>query len=169
MTRIRIIKCPPGEAPLSVRLAWVGLELPVAPGRGRPRTWLASGVLSTPRGWWQRVGGLFTGRYRRQTGYAVNALEAVNLLARRQAHLRREHGREGDSGVQPGRKHAAGHRSAHRGQRRPGGHPHGRQVSVRGVLRTPRRRTRSGACRRGKTHSARATTPRRPDLWRREG
>ena len=46
-----------------------------------PRTWLASGVLSTPRGWWQRVGGLFTGRYRRQTGYAVNALEAVNLLA----------------------------------------------------------------------------------------
>jgi len=81
MTRIRIIKCPPDEAPLSVRLAWVGLELPVAPGRGRPRTWLASGVLSAPRGWWQRVGGLFTGRYRRQTGYAVNALEAVNLLA----------------------------------------------------------------------------------------
>jgi len=38
-------------------------------------------VLSAPRGWWQRVGGLFTGRYQRQTGDAVNALEAVNLLA----------------------------------------------------------------------------------------
>ena len=80
-TRIRIIKCPPDEAPLSVRLAWIGLELPFAPGRGRPRTWLGSGVLSAPRGWWQRVGGLFTGRYQRQTGDAVNALEAVNLLA----------------------------------------------------------------------------------------
>ena len=63
-----------------MRLAWVGLELPVARGRGRRRTWLTSGVLSAPRGWWPKIAALFLGRYRRQTGYAVNALEAVNLL-----------------------------------------------------------------------------------------
>jgi hypothetical protein len=41
---------------------------------------MASGVLSSPRGWWQRVVGLVNGRYMVKTGYAVNALEAVNLL-----------------------------------------------------------------------------------------
>jgi hypothetical protein len=79
-TRIRIIACPPGEAPLSVRLAWVGLELPLAPRRATRRLAMTSGVISAPRGLWQCIAALFLGRSGVQTGYSVNALEAVNLL-----------------------------------------------------------------------------------------
>jgi hypothetical protein len=79
-TRIRILSCPPGEAPLSVRLAWVGLELPLVPGRTGRQLAMTSGVVSAPRGWWQRIAALFLGRYGVQTGYAVNARDAVNLL-----------------------------------------------------------------------------------------
>jgi len=79
-TRIRIISCPPGEAPLSVRLAWVGLELPVNPGGASRKLAMTSGVISAPRGWWQRIVALVLWRHRVQTGYAVNALDAVNLL-----------------------------------------------------------------------------------------
>jgi hypothetical protein len=79
-TRIRIISCPPGEAPLSVRLAWVGLELPLDPRRAGRQLAMTSGVLSSPREWWQRLVGLVTGRYAVHTGYAVNARDAVNLL-----------------------------------------------------------------------------------------
>jgi hypothetical protein len=79
-TRIRILTTPPGDAPLSVRMAWVGLDLPLDPRRIGRQLGLASGVLSSPRGWWQRIVGLVTGSYAVKTGYAVNALEAVNLL-----------------------------------------------------------------------------------------
>ena len=41
---------------------------------------MTSGVLSVPRGWWPRVAALVRGRYGVQTGYAVNAWDAVNLL-----------------------------------------------------------------------------------------
>jgi len=79
-TRIRILTTPPDEAPLSVRMAWVGLDLPLDPRRVGRQLGLASGVLSSPRGWWQRIVGLVTGSYAVKTGYAVNALEAVNVL-----------------------------------------------------------------------------------------
>ena len=79
-TRIRITSCPPGEAPLSVRLAWVGLELPLTPRRGSRQLALTSGVVSAPRGWWQRIAALFLGRYGVRTGYMVTARDAVNLL-----------------------------------------------------------------------------------------
>ena len=79
-TRIRILTIPPGEAPLSVRMAWVGLDLPLDPRRVGRQLAMAAGVLSSPRGWWQQIVGLVTGRYAVKTGYAVNALEAVNLL-----------------------------------------------------------------------------------------
>jgi len=79
-TRIRIISVPPGEAPMSVRLAWVGLELPLAPERSSRQLAMTSGVVSAPRGWWQRIAALFRGGYGVQTGYAVNARDAVNLL-----------------------------------------------------------------------------------------
>lgn len=78
--RIRILQCPPGEAPLSVRLAWVGLELPLAPRHVGRQLAMGSGVISSPRGWWRRLVGLATGRYTMKTGYLVNALEAVDLL-----------------------------------------------------------------------------------------
>ncbi len=56
MAKIRIVACPPGEAPQAVREAWIGLELPLPPGRlGHRRGWLTTGVVSGPRTWWQRV------------------------------------------------------------------------------------------------------------------
>jgi hypothetical protein len=79
-TRIRIIACPPGEAPLSVRLAWVGLELPLTSGRTSRQLAMTSGVVSAPRRVWQRIAALFLGRYGVQTGYTVTALDAVDLL-----------------------------------------------------------------------------------------
>ena len=82
MTRIRIVACPPGEAPQAVREAWIGLDLPLPPGRGsRQGRWRGFGVLSGPRAWWQELIPILLGRVRRHNGYAVNALEAVNRLA----------------------------------------------------------------------------------------
>jgi len=77
-TKIRIVACPPGEAPLSVRLAWVGLELPLT--RQSKQLAMTSGVISSPRDWWRRLVGLVTGRYGVQTGYMVTARDAVDLL-----------------------------------------------------------------------------------------
>ena len=45
---IRIVRTPPGEAPLWVREKWVGLELPLASGDYGPRHAYTSGVLSGP-------------------------------------------------------------------------------------------------------------------------
>lgn len=60
---IRIIARPPGEAPQAVREAWIGLELPLPPGRsGHRRGWLTTGVVSGPRTWWRRVISILTGR-----------------------------------------------------------------------------------------------------------
>jgi hypothetical protein len=77
---IRIVRVPPGEAPYWVRERWVGLELPLAEGDRGPRESYTSGVLSGPRNrlvalWW----GLLD-RLQRQTGYAVDAIEAVRIL-----------------------------------------------------------------------------------------
>ena len=90
-SRVRIITCPPGEAPLSVRLAWVGLELPVTPTSRKLA--MTSGVLSAPRDWWQRIAALFTGSYGVRTGYAGFKLLAGDYRAARrqmewiEAHL----------------------------------------------------------------------------------
>ena len=77
---IRIVTIPPGEAPLWVREKWVGLELPLAGGDRGLRQTYTSGVLSGPRNriialWWALLG-----RLKRQTGYAVDAIEAVRIL-----------------------------------------------------------------------------------------
>ena len=65
--RIRITATPPGEAPEEVRRAWVGLELPLAPGETAPRPMAVVGVLSAE--------GEST------LGYAVTGKTAVDLLA----------------------------------------------------------------------------------------
>jgi hypothetical protein len=85
VTRIRIVACPPGEAPESVRRAWIGLELPLPPGRlGQLRVFVVlGGVLSEPRTLWRHILDLVLGRFKLQAGYAVNAREAVNILADR--------------------------------------------------------------------------------------
>jgi hypothetical protein len=43
---IRVVSLPPGEALESIRLAWVGLELPLIPGQHRAEKTIAKGVLS---------------------------------------------------------------------------------------------------------------------------
>src|SRR5213083_723391 len=91
MSYIRIIACPPGEAPLAVREAWIGLELPlssnplVGPGR---RSFFTGGVISGPRGWWQTLVQLVRGQLARPSGYAVNAstLSTLSLLRMKPPH-----------------------------------------------------------------------------------
>lgn len=80
---VRIIAVPPGEAPLPVREAWVGLLLPLVPGdEGPVRLW-GQGVLSGPKKpagrwgrWWRRL----TGQVRAQRGYRVFVLTALERL-----------------------------------------------------------------------------------------
>ncbi|MDP3802640.1 hypothetical protein [Brevundimonas sp.] len=78
--KIRIIRPPAGEAPLWVREAWVGLELPLA--HLEPVTVDTGGVLSGPTSrtgwWWARL----LGRLHKTTGYCVNSARAIEILGR---------------------------------------------------------------------------------------
>jgi hypothetical protein len=76
---IRITRPPLGEAPLWVREAWVGLELPLA----RPilRKWYSVGVLTGAKSRLGQIWGIITGRIEKTSGYPVIAKEAVDLLA----------------------------------------------------------------------------------------
>ncbi|MEO6929660.1 MAG: hypothetical protein ABI190_10890 [Casimicrobiaceae bacterium] len=76
--RIRIIGVPPGEAPLPIREAWVGLELPLA--SDKPRRYLESGVLSGPRSRWQTLIHALTFRLKVHTAYVVPSLGAIEIL-----------------------------------------------------------------------------------------
>lgn len=84
MGTIRIIARPPGEAPEHIRDAWVGVELPLAAGKDYARQFRVRGVLTGPHGptpWWRYLMNILTGASRRQAGYAVDALAAVDVLA----------------------------------------------------------------------------------------
>jgi hypothetical protein len=67
VVRVRITSTPDGDAPEAIRRAWVGLELPLAPGERGPRMLDAAGVV------WQRPAGV-------KMGYAVRGRVAVELL-----------------------------------------------------------------------------------------
>jgi hypothetical protein len=71
---------PPGEAPLWVREKWVGIELPLKQRSLSPRTFPAAGVLSGPRGLLSSLAAWLSGNLRRQEGYLVDALAAVEAL-----------------------------------------------------------------------------------------
>ncbi len=60
MPAIRIVKTPKGEAPLWVRQAWIGCEIPLL------------GISTDARGLWTRA--------RAKQGYAVRALDAFSAL-----------------------------------------------------------------------------------------
>ena len=72
---------PPGEAPLHIREAWVGLVLPLAVPSVRS-VWIVGGVLTGPKSLWHQRLYLLLGRGRRQAGYVVNLAVAVTLLER---------------------------------------------------------------------------------------
>lgn len=82
MTSIRIIRVPAGEAPETIRQAWVGVVLPLADGKlGQKRSWLGFGVLSGPKTWITSILALFRGRYISYEGYMVDAKTAFERLA----------------------------------------------------------------------------------------
>jgi hypothetical protein len=80
--KIRVVATPPGEAPESVRAAWVGIELPVL-RRGRRLTARGVGVLSGPK---THLGGLWAwlhGKGEVETGYVVSGAAAIAALEER--------------------------------------------------------------------------------------
>ena len=79
---IRITAIPPGEAPQSVREAWVGLLLPLPRWPAQPKAWRSAGVLTGPRTLLARLSALFSGKLNRSSGYAVLVLEALAALER---------------------------------------------------------------------------------------
>lgn len=78
--KIRVVCLPVGEAPLWVREAWIGLELPLV-RHTRPKSYLGFGVLSSPISYVGQLWGLLRGQGIRIAGYPVYASEAVDLLA----------------------------------------------------------------------------------------
>lgn len=79
---IRITATPPGEAPLEVREQWVGLVLPVAAGYRGPGTFFTAGVLTGPRSILTTFRDWILGRLGRSVGYPVEAVAAVDILAK---------------------------------------------------------------------------------------
>ena len=75
---IRIISVPPGEAPLPIREAWVGLELPLF--RKRVGSYIGSGVLSGPKSILESFAHLVTGRLTVHKGFLVPVLAAIEIL-----------------------------------------------------------------------------------------
>ena len=78
---LHITTVPPGEAPLWVREKWVGLTLPLAQQSPAPTPLLTSGVLSGPRNPLTGIIALLTGKYQKQSGYAVKSTVAVEILS----------------------------------------------------------------------------------------
>ena len=79
-TAIRIVAPPIGEAPLWVREAWVGLELPLADYR---RVTIPTiGVLTGPTDVAGQILANLTGRSKLVEGFIVRSAEAIGILAR---------------------------------------------------------------------------------------
>jgi hypothetical protein len=77
---VRITSAPPGDAPLWVREAWIGLVLPVAKCDG-PVVALTFGVLSgRSNSVASTLKGLLLGQAKVAKGYAIEAATAVDLL-----------------------------------------------------------------------------------------
>jgi hypothetical protein len=80
MGQIKIIAVPAGEAPYSVRQAWIGLTFPVA-GDGRKHKWRSCGVLNGPKSRLAAIIWLILGKYEIAEGYLVDARLAVEMLS----------------------------------------------------------------------------------------
>jgi hypothetical protein len=80
MASIRINNTPPGEAPVAIREAWVGLELPLL--HDKPLRYLGSGALTGPRSLLQTLIHLVTLRLTLKTGFVVPSRSAIEILAK---------------------------------------------------------------------------------------
>ena len=83
MTQVRIISVPPGEAPLDVRRAWVGVvvPLPIDHPDGPVRV-LTSGVLTAPSTALGRIWSRLTGRTQWWTGFMLEGVDCITALER---------------------------------------------------------------------------------------
>lgn len=79
---VRIVQTPPGEAPIDIREAWVGLVLPLSPGEVGPRQLLTQGVLTGPRTLLGYVVSRLLHRFKVVNGFLVDSTGAVEVLAR---------------------------------------------------------------------------------------
>jgi len=77
---IRIVATPPGEAPEEIRRAWVGVRIPLPLFHTRSKEWRTAGVLTGPRTLFARLSALWSGRLKREGGYAVSVIEAIAAL-----------------------------------------------------------------------------------------
>ena len=83
MRHIRINEIPPGEAPARIRVAWIGITLPLADiPEQQPGVWTTAGVLGKDRGLMARVKQLFGSPVVEQpsVSYVVDVLAAIELL-----------------------------------------------------------------------------------------
>ncbi len=101
MASIRITSIPPGEAPVTIREAWIGLELPLR--YDAPRRYLGSGVLSGPRNKLQTLVHLLTFKLKIQTGFVVPSLAAIEILEKTQPDAARWWRENAPHTVRPGR------------------------------------------------------------------
>jgi len=84
LKKIRIIDVPPGEAPASIRGAWVGLVLPLAEtAYPQPVVSITVGVLGKHRSVLARLKRLLGAapmEERPSIGYIVNVIDAIEVL-----------------------------------------------------------------------------------------
>ena len=78
--KVRIVSTPAGEAPLHIREAWSGLELPVS--QGSLVYYLGQGILTGAWSWVGRLFALLRGRVNVGFGYPVIGAEAIAVLER---------------------------------------------------------------------------------------
>ena len=80
---IRIVRRPDGEAPESVREAWVGLVLPVVSDLQESVNLRTSGVRSGPRNVFSSLVFVLLRRGTKKRGYAVDTAEALDILEKK--------------------------------------------------------------------------------------
>jgi hypothetical protein len=84
--KIRIIAVPPGEAPEYIRQAWVGVVIPLPPPPlDQKRSIPSAGVLSGPKTPLGQMSALVRGKGFQRYGYTVEAIDAVEALAKKDA------------------------------------------------------------------------------------
>jgi hypothetical protein len=79
--QFRIKSTPAGEAPESVRQAWVGVVLPVPRAWSRRRKFRTVGVLSGPKNPFSFFLAQVQGKVKRGSGYVAAADKAVEILS----------------------------------------------------------------------------------------
>ena len=83
MKRIRIRTAPPGEAPQTIRNAWIGVVIPLpAHPYDKACKRYGVGVLTGPKGFLGQLWALITGKCFTWEAYTVDALTAVEALAK---------------------------------------------------------------------------------------